>query len=152
VTGYVPDTRPFLGTASVALAPLLVAAGTQFKILEALAMGAPTVTTPRCSRTLGTQDRVHLLEAKEPQAFAKAIVELLDNPQLAQQMGEAGRQFVAEHYSWESAANTLNRLYSSIVNAPGRQDLAAKLALITWEASDPAEANSYVYGVQQKNP
>ncbi len=152
VTGYVPDTRPYLGTASVALAPLLVAAGTQFKILEALAMGAPTVTTPRCSRTLGTQDRVHLLEAKEPQAFAKAIVELLDNPQLAQQMGEAGRQFVAEYYSWKSAANTLNRLYSSIVNAPGRQDLAAKLALITWEASDPAEANSYVYGMPQKNP
>src|SRR5207249_1936482 len=62
VTGYVPDTRPYLGTASVALAPLLVAAGTQFKILEALAMGVPTVTTPRCCRALGAQDGVQLLE------------------------------------------------------------------------------------------
>jgi len=152
VTGYVPDIRPYLGTASVVIAPLLVAAGMQNKVLESLAMGMPTVATPRCSRTLGAQDGVHLLEAEDPQAFAKAIVELLDNPQLAQQMGEAGRHFVAEYYSWESAANTLNRLYSSIVNAPGRQDLAAKLALITWEASDPAEANSYVYDMPQKNP
>jgi len=148
----VPDIRPYLGTASVVIAPLLVAAGMQNKVLESLAMGMPTVATPRCSRTLGAQDVVHILEADEPQAFAKAIVELLDNPQLAQQMGEAGRQFVAEHYTWESAANTLNKLYSRIVNAPGRQDLAAKLALITWEASDPAEANSCVYGVPQKNP
>ena len=152
VTGYVPDIRPYLGTASVVIAPLLVAAGMQNKVLESLAMGMPTVATSRCSRTLGAQDGVHLLEAEEPQAFAKAIVELLDDPQLAQQMGEAGRQFVAEHYSWESAANTLNRLYSSIVNVPRRQDLAAKLALITWEATDPAEANSYVYGMPQKNP
>ena len=134
VTGYVPDTRPYLGTASVVIAPLLVVAGMQNKVLEALAMGMPTVTTPRCSRTLGAEGRVHLLEAEEPQAFAKAVVKLLDDPQLAQQLGKAGHQFVAEHYSWANAANTLNRLYHSIVNAPGRQDLAANFAQFTQEA------------------
>jgi len=61
-------------------------------------------------------------------------VKLLDNPQLAQQLGKAGRQFVAEHYSWASAANTLNRLYHSTVNALGRQDLAANFAQFTQEA------------------
>ena len=97
-------------------------------------MGMPTVTTPRCSRTLGAEGRVHLLEAEEPQAFAKAVVKLLDDPQLAQQLGKAGRQFVAEHYSWANAANTLNRLYHSIVNAPGRQNLATNFAQYTQEA------------------
>lgn len=115
VTGYVPDTRPYIGTASVALAPLLVAAGTQLKILEALAMSTPVVTTPRCCRALAAQHGVHLLVAEEPQAYADAIIKLLDDPDLAEGMGKAGRQFVAENYSWTSATIMLNRLYNSIV-------------------------------------
>jgi sugar transferase (PEP-CTERM/EpsH1 system associated) len=122
VTGYVPDIRPYLGTASVALAPLLIAAGTQFKILEALAMGTPMVTTPRCCRALQTQHGVHLLAAEGSQAFADAVLQLLDDPRLAQQLGRAGRRFVTEHYSWASAANTLDWLYNIIVTRPGRQD------------------------------
>ncbi|HLX40641.1 MAG TPA: glycosyltransferase family 4 protein [Ktedonobacteraceae bacterium] len=129
VTGYVPDIRPYLGTATVALAPLLVAAGTQFKILEALAMGTPMVTTPRCSLALGTQHGVHLLVAEEPQEYADAIVKLLDNPQLAERLGAAGRWFVLENYSWSNAADTLNRLYDTTLARPGQRDLATSLAM-----------------------
>ncbi|MGI9059859.1 MAG: glycosyltransferase family 4 protein [Ktedonobacteraceae bacterium] len=128
VTGYVPDIRPYLGTASVALAPLLVAAGTQFKILEALAMCTPIVTTPRCSSALGTQNGVHLLVAEESQACADGIVKLLDNPQLAQQLGNAGRRFVTENYSWPIATTVLNRLYNAAVAQPEQQEVAADLA------------------------
>ncbi|HEV7234667.1 MAG TPA: glycosyltransferase family 4 protein, partial [Ktedonobacteraceae bacterium] len=128
VTGYVPDIRPYLATASVALAPLLVAAGTQFKILEALAMCTPIVTTPRCSSALGTQDGTHLLVAEEPQACADGIVKLLDNPQLAQQLGNAGRRFVTENYSWTIATDVLNRLYNATVAQPEQQEVAADLA------------------------
>jgi glycosyltransferase involved in cell wall biosynthesis len=126
VTGYVPDIRPYLGTASIALAPLLVAAGMQNKILEALAMGTPIVTTPHCSRTLGTQNGVHLLVAEETQAFADDIVKLLEDPLLAQQLGRAGRQFVIEHYSWATSANTLNQLYNSMI-VPQRQMVSASV-------------------------
>lgn len=128
VTGYVPDIRPYLGTATVALAPLLVAAGTQFKILEALAMCTPMVTTPRCSSALGTQDGVHLLVAEESQACADGIVKLLDNPRFAQQLGTAGRRFVTENYSWTLATDTLNKLYNDMVAKPERQEVAADLA------------------------
>ncbi len=128
VTGYVPDIRPYLGTASVALAPLLVAAGRQNKILEALAMGTPIVTTPRCASALGTQDGIHLLVAEEPQACANGIVKLLDNPQLAQKMGTAGRQFVTENYSWAIATNALNRLYTATMAQPEQLEVAADLA------------------------
>jgi polysaccharide biosynthesis protein PslH len=116
VTGYVPDVRPYLGKASVALAPLLVAAGTQFKVLEALSMSTPTVTTPRCARALGLQDGVHLLVAEEPQAYAGAILRLLNDPPFARQLGRAGRQFVIEHYSWANAAATLETLYDAIAH------------------------------------
>jgi len=127
VTGYVPDIRPYLGSAFVALAPLLVAAGTQFKILEALAMGTPIITSPRCASALGTEDGVHLLVAEEPQAYADGILKLLGDARLAQQMGVAGRRFVTEHYGWTNAAKNLNRLYDSTLAKPKpkQQDVAA---------------------------
>jgi polysaccharide biosynthesis protein PslH len=124
VTGYVPDTRPYLGAASVVVAPLLVAAGMQNKVLEALSMGMPIVTTPRCSRVIGVEDGKHLLVAEGPQAFAGAIVKLLDDPQLAQRLGKAGRQFVVEHYSWPDAVDTLVRLYNEIALTARQQQPA----------------------------
>lgn len=117
VTGYVPDIRPYLGTAHVALAPLLVAAGIQCKLMEALAMGTPLVTTSLCNTALGTQDNVHLLVADEPSMFAQAILRLLTDVQLAQRLGHAGRRFVLNNYSWQQAASTLNALYRQL--APG---------------------------------
>lgn len=115
VTGYVPDIRPYLGTASVALAPLLVAAGTQFKVLEALAMSTPMVTSSCCSRALGTQDGTHLLVADDFQEYADAIVKLLSNPLLAQKLGQVGRHFVIERYSWPDATSKLNKLYGAMM-------------------------------------
>lgn len=130
VTGYVPDIRPYLEKAAVALAPLLVAAGTQFKVLEALSMGAPTVTTRRCAAALGAEDGVHLLaaEAGEPQAFANAVMRLLDDPAYAFQLGRAGRQFVTERYSWAGSAEILNSLYDAIALAPVQPEAQALLA------------------------
>ncbi len=130
VTGYVRDIRPYLAKAAVALAPLLVAAGTQFKVLEALSMGAPMVTTPRCAAALGAEHGVHLLaaEADEPQAFADAVIRLLDDPASAAQLGRNGRQFVTERYSWASAAGVLTRHYEAIRLAPTQQEAQALLA------------------------
>ena len=87
-------------------------------------MCTPIVTTPRCSYALGTQDGVHLLIAEEPQACADSIVKLLDNPQLAQQLGTTGRRFVTENYSWTISTNVLNRLYDATVAKP-QQEVAA---------------------------
>ena len=128
VTGFVPDTRPFLSKASVALAPLMIAAGTQFKVLESLAMAAPTVTTPRCARALELEDGVHLLVAEEPQAFADAILRLLNDPNYAGQLGLAGRQFVVEHFSWANAAVKLEKLYHDITPSLASRMVAADLA------------------------
>lgn len=129
VTGYVPDIRPYLGTASVALAPLLVAAGTQFKVLEALSMGVPMVTTGRCARALDAEDGIHMLVADETQTHADAIVRLLSDPVYAEKLGRAGRQFVVERYSWTRAVSILEGLYHAI--ATGRRETAENLALST---------------------
>ena len=123
VTGYVPDIRPYLGGASVALAPLHVAAGIQNKVLEALAMGTPMVATPGSCRSLQVKDGVHLLVAEEDQAFADAVLRLLEDRQLAQNIGWAGRQFVVENYSWVEAAKNLSNLYREIAATEEQQEL-----------------------------
>lgn len=127
VTGYVPDIRPYLNKTAVAIAPLLVAAGTQFKVLEALSMSAPVVTTPRCAAALGAENGVHLLaaEAGESQVFADAVIRLLEDQEYAAQLGRAGRQFVLERYNWAGSAGTLNRLYEAIALPPVQQEAQA---------------------------
>ncbi len=123
VTGYVPDIRPYLGAAAVALAPLHVAAGMQNKVLEALAMGTPMVATPGSCRSLQVEDGVHLLVAEGDQAFADAALRLLEDRQLAQNVGWAGRQFVVQNFSWIEAAKNLSALYQEIVAEEEQQEL-----------------------------
>ncbi len=118
VTGSVPDVRPYLGKATVALAPLQVAAGMQNKVLEALAMGVPMVATPRACKSLQVKNGTHLLIAEEPQAYAEAIKLILDDPQLAQKLSLAGRAYVEDHHSWTANAHTLSELYNSIMVKP----------------------------------
>jgi len=122
VIGYVPDTRPYLGGASVALAPLKVAVGIQNKVLEALAMGTPLVATPASCRALQVSHGKHLLMVEEKQAFAEAVLKLLEDPLLAQNLGIAGRQYMKEHHGWMDAANTLSDLYHELVSGQGQRE------------------------------
>ncbi|HJT57900.1 MAG TPA: glycosyltransferase [Ktedonobacteraceae bacterium] len=122
VTGYVPDIRPYLRSASVALAPLRVAAGMQNKVLEALAMGTPVVATPGSCRSLQVKHQTHLLVAEEPRSFADAVLRLLENPRFAQDLGNAGRYYVEQYHSWVAAANTLSNLYSFIATGRDQQE------------------------------
>ena len=122
VRGYVPDIRPYLGLASVALAPLRVAAGMQNKVLEALAMGTPMVATPGSCRPLQVEDGTHLLIAEDAQDYAGAVLKLLEAPQFALKLGGAGRQYVEQHHSWAAAAHTLSGLYHTLAALRGRRE------------------------------
>ncbi|HZR39404.1 MAG TPA: glycosyltransferase [Ktedonobacteraceae bacterium] len=115
VTGYVQDIRPYLSKASVALAPLLVAAGMQNKVLEALAMATPLAATPAACRALSLESGKHLLIAENAQTFAAAILRLLDDPQLALRLGHMGRHYVEQHYSWQASADMLDKIYKNAI-------------------------------------
>lgn len=130
VTGYVPDIRPYLGKAAVALAPLLVTAGMQNKVLEALAMATPLVATPGSCRALSVQHGVHLLIAEQTNAFADAILTLLTDQQQAQCLGMAGRQYVEEQYSWRSATTILNNIYQSLILETRRRDAPEQTTVV----------------------
>ncbi len=115
VTGYVPDLGKYLRSASVAVAPMLYSVGIQNKVLEALACATPGVATGEISRAIGVQhrDQLNLVQPGRPGEFARQIIELLQNPPKAAEMGARGRAFVVQQHTWEGAAQRLERIWDT---------------------------------------
>jgi glycosyltransferase involved in cell wall biosynthesis len=111
VTGFVPDLRDVIGTATVAICPVTVKAGTQYKILEAMAMELPVVSTTLGLEGLGAEPERDLLVADGAADFAQRVCALLADAQLRKRLGQAGRQYVETHHRWDDAARKLERLY-----------------------------------------
>ena len=115
ITGTVPDLRPYLAEATVAVSPIRYGAGIQNKVLEAMAMGTPVVSTRQAVSALAVQPGTDILVGDSPAEIAAAIVSLLENPELQTAVGASGRQFVERHHSWDAAAQTLEKVYGAVV-------------------------------------
>src|SRR5882724_930622 len=114
VTGFVPDVRPYLADAAVAIAPLRLARGTQNKILECMGLGLPVVTTPEAARGIQATPGDHLLVANSAEKQIQFIVELLRNPARRSQIGEAGRIQVESAHQWPASMRILDEVLSSV--------------------------------------
>jgi glycosyltransferase involved in cell wall biosynthesis len=103
VTGTVPDVRPYIAHAAVAVAPLRIARGVQNKVLEAMAMATPVVVSPQALEGIDAVPGSELVLADEPSAFAAACAALLDGQDSASNaIGRAARAKVQRQYSWSS--------------------------------------------------
>ena len=102
VTGTVPDVRPYLQHAAVVVAPLRLARGIQNKVLEAMAMARPVVTTTACADAVSATPGLDLLAADTAPDVIAEVSRLLSAPGLAQAMGAAGRVRVTQGYSWRA--------------------------------------------------
>ncbi|HWQ03779.1 MAG TPA: glycosyltransferase [Longilinea sp.] len=120
VTGSVPDLRPYLQHATVAVAPITYGAGIQNKVLEALACATPVVASPQAVSALQIRSGEEILVAEEPQAFARHVLALLADAAWQRQLGEAGRQFVERKHSWDAVAARLEQIYQEV----GQEKLA----------------------------
>ncbi|MCW5785237.1 MAG: TIGR03087 family PEP-CTERM/XrtA system glycosyltransferase [Nitrospirales bacterium] len=114
VTGTVPDVRPYLSKAMVAVAPLRIARGVQNKILEAMAMELPVVGTTSAFQGLAVATAHGMHVADDPGAFADAVVRLLDNPELARACGLSARQFVTSHYDWSNILQEFEHILEGV--------------------------------------
>jgi glycosyltransferase involved in cell wall biosynthesis len=103
-TGRVASVLPFLCHADVALVPLHFESGTRFKILEAAACGVPLVSTTLGAEGIPVVDGRDILLADKPEAFADAILALLDDRALAARLATSCRRLVQEHFSVERLA------------------------------------------------
>ena len=96
------DIRPCFQAAWVFVVPLLVGGGTRLKILEAMSMGVPVVSTTVGAEGLGAENGTHLLIADTPQEFADAVVRLLNDSALQNRIKTVAAEWVRTRYSWES--------------------------------------------------
>ena len=111
ITGTVDDLRPYLAQATVAVCPALYAVGVQNKVLEAMAMGTPVVSTPAgCAALAAAEGRENLI-AEGNEALAAAVLRVFSDPALAERLAVAGRRYVETHHNWESGVRRLLEIY-----------------------------------------
>jgi len=113
VTGYVDDTTTYLQKAGLMIVPLRAGGGMRVKILNALSQALPLVTTTLGCEGIQVEHGRHLLIADTPSEFAEAVLWLLDNPDLANKLGENGRRLIREKYDYRTACAPLERIYSN---------------------------------------
>ena len=113
ISGWVDDIRDAYRSGRVMVAPLLIGAGQQNKILEAMAMGVPCVTTDLVNRAIGAEPGREIFVANTAEEFATQILELLDDPALRERVAVEARDFVARNYSWRSIGTRLDTVMSA---------------------------------------
>lgn len=127
-TGYVADVQALVQSAAVSVAPLRFGGGTRLKILEAMALGVPVVTTSLGAEGLAVQSGEHLLVADSAENQAATIIALLDNPARGTRLIERGRWLVVKQYSWQSLWPIWLELATHVAAAPTTASAAGSLA------------------------
>jgi glycosyltransferase involved in cell wall biosynthesis len=115
LTGEVPDARPYIAGAAVYVVPMRIGGGVRLKLLEALALETPVVSTGMGAEGVaGLRGDEHCLLADDPAGFAVAVLRLLDEPTLARRLGAAGRELARARYDWTAIVPRLEALYAEL--------------------------------------
>jgi len=114
VTGAVPDVRPFLHTADLAVVPLHTARGIQNKILEAMSCGRPVVATGETLKGITARVGEEVFQADEPSQWVARVSELLADGPRREAAGLAARARILEHYSWSAQLRPLVSLLETL--------------------------------------
>jgi polysaccharide biosynthesis protein PslH len=125
-TSSVPDVRPYLASAGAVVAPIRMGSGTRLKVLEALAMARPLVSTSLACEGLDLEPDRHLLVADDPGRFADAVIRVLEDKPLADRLGAAGRQAMESHYGWNASAARLEALHDEVLASKRRRSTGAE--------------------------
>jgi glycosyltransferase involved in cell wall biosynthesis len=107
VTGSVPDVRPFVRRSAAMVAPLAIARGTQNKILEAMAMGVPVITSSTAAGGVDAVPGEHLRVADSPEQLADTVLDVVLDRAERQRLSLNGRQRMLTNHDW---ANSMKRL------------------------------------------
>jgi glycosyltransferase involved in cell wall biosynthesis len=115
VEGFVSDVRKAYERAAVVIAPLLASAGTNIKIMEAMAMGKAIVSTPAGINGLDLRSGEEVIVARTGAEMAEAIARLLNDTEERRRLEKQARRSVEESFSWDAIAEAQSRLYRELM-------------------------------------
>ena len=119
IEDFVADVRPAYQRATIVVAPLLASAGTNIKIMEAMAMGKAIVSTPAGINGLDLNPGSDVIVTTSGAEMARAIVELFDNPAKRQAIERQARLTVERKFDWDVIAGEQKRLYEDLLGTGG---------------------------------
>jgi glycosyltransferase involved in cell wall biosynthesis len=114
-TGFLKDVRPSVARSWLSVVPLRVGAGTRLKIIESMALGTPVVSTSKGAEGLEVIHGENVLIADEPEQFAQAVIELVQNPELREKLSIAGLRLVTDRYGSEVMGRDFDALLDRVV-------------------------------------
>jgi sugar transferase (PEP-CTERM/EpsH1 system associated) len=112
ITGWVEDIRECYAKAKIFIAPMQIGTGLQNKLLDAMAMKIPSITSPLANFALEAKNGEEILVGNSPREYADHIIQLLDNPDLMKTIANNGYSFVHKNYNWDAATKKLENLIS----------------------------------------
>ena len=115
VTGWVKDISIWLRKSTVFVCPLRYGSGMKIKILEAMAMGKPIVSSPIGIEGIKVEKDKDVLVADDPDSFASCVLSLLNDKKLRETTGRNARRLAVEEYSWSKVSTEFNELYESLI-------------------------------------
>jgi glycosyltransferase involved in cell wall biosynthesis len=117
VTGFVDDVRPYVWRSSVYVVPLRMGGGTRLKVLEAMAMKKPIVTTSIGCEGIDVDHGESVLIADNPQEFAQSVIELVCNESLQKHLTRNGYDLVHRQYAWSVIGKQMELIYQRMIQS-----------------------------------
>lgn len=113
VTGFVPDTRPYIADAAVYVVPLRMGSGTRLKVLEAMAMGKAIVSTTFGVSGIECAHGREVWIADDADSFARAVAALMRDGPRARELGANARKLAVEKYDWGKLVPAFDTIYTA---------------------------------------
>lgn len=110
VSGWIEDIRESFAKSKMLVAPMQISIGLQNKLLEAMAMQVPCITSTLANNALGAKHNDQILVADEPEQYAQFIIDLIEDSSKAKGLAENAYQYVINNYNWESTTKALEGL------------------------------------------
>ena len=112
MSGWIDDIREAYASATIFVAPMRIGTGLQNKLLEAMSMELPCITSTLANNALAAKIGEEILIGNDANEVAEAVFELIEHPELRAKLSVAGREFVVNQYTWESSGTKLSKIMS----------------------------------------
>lgn len=116
ITGFVDDVRPYIDKSSIYVVPLNMGSGTRLKVLEAMSMKIPIVSTSIGCEGIEIEEGKNILVRDEPKAFADAVIKLMNDSTLANKLVKNGHELVLDKYDWSVVCKDIDKAFKELLN------------------------------------